>query len=352
MVDKLTSEERMKRFYQGESIDRVPFISSATMYSGKVMGLSSEEFYFNVEKSYEAQKWVGEMHCCDGGPCYDLPRGEILDFGGEFTFSENKTVELPMVKKFPIENINGAIDYVMPSSEKWQFLNKKIEFIKYMRQKGDFTASISAGSPFTVVGSIIDTKLFVRWIRKEPEIIHKLLGQAVEYLLKSADIIINEFGIENCSVSSNYPFESNSLISSKTFEEFSLPYILDVHKKLREKGLTSFGIHLCGNQNKNLNYYRELNLPDRSFISVDEQNDLKTVSNILGSHHTYAGNVPSGKLVTGTHMEIYKYCEKIIGDMKYNEGGFILMPSCDLPINTSSLNLYAMLKATRDFGKY
>ena len=72
-LDRLTSEERMKRFYSGEKIDRVPFISSATMYAGNLMGLSSDEFYFDVEKSYNAQKWVIDMHCCDGSPCLDIP---------------------------------------------------------------------------------------------------------------------------------------------------------------------------------------------------------------------------------------------------------------------------------------
>ena len=38
--------------------------------------------------------------------------------------------------------------------------------------------------------------------------------------------------------------------------------------------------------------------------------------------------------------------------MKYNEGGFILMPSCDLPINTKPENLKAMLQAARVYGKY
>ena len=38
--------------------------------------------------------------------------------------------------------------------------------------------------------------------------------------------------------------------------------------------------------------------------------------------------------------------------MKYNEGGFILMPSCDLPINTRTENLDAMLQAACDYGKY
>ena len=52
------------------------------------------------------------------------------------------------------------------------------------------------------------------------------------------------------------------------------------------------------------------------------------------------------------HQQQYWKCKEIIDDMKYTGRGFILQPSCDLPMNAKSINLYAMLKACRDFGNY
>ena len=46
------------------------------------------------------------------------------------------------------------------------------------------------------------------------------------------------------------------------------------------------------------------------------------------------------------------FAKEIIDDMKFTGRGFILQPSCDLPMNAKSINLYAMLKACRDFGNY
>ena len=57
-------------------------------------------------------------------------------------------------------------------------------------------------------------------------------------------------------------------------------------------------------------------------------------------------------LVEGTQEQVYQQSREIIEQMKYNEGGFILMPSCDLPINTKPENLGAMLQAACDFGRY
>lgn len=351
MMDQMTSAERMSRFYSGEKVDRVPFMSSATMYSGRMMGLTAGEFYFDAAKSYQAQKWVLEMHGCDGNPCYDVPNGEVIDLGGKLIFDSDGPVELPKVIH-PIQSLEDAEKYEVPDSSKWENLKKSIVFKKYARSQGQMGIGISAGSPFTMVGSMVEMGLLLRWIKKEPQMVHKLVKQAEQYLLDIADIVIAEFGVENCSVSSNYPFETNDLISRKTFETFSLPYILEIHEKLRAKGLKSFGIHLCGNQNQNLECYKELHLAEGSFISSDEKNSLKKVAEVLGVRNIYAGNVPTDLLVSGTPESVYRWSGELIQEMKYNEGGFILMPSCDLPTNAKSVNLYAMLKACRDFGTY
>lgn len=350
-IDKMSSMDRMNRFYQGKAIDRVPFMSSATMYAGKAMGLTSEEFYYDVVKSYEAQHRILEMQGCDGSPCYDLPNGEVLDFGGELMMNRKGLIELPKIKQ-PIRTLNEAIDFQLPEVRKGSFLNKRMEFIQYAISKGNTGVSISAGSPFTMVGSMVDVSLLLRWMKKEPEVVHKLLRQVVQYLLNTADVMSEKFGIENCSASANFPLENNDLISPQAFEIFSLPYIIEAYQKLKEKGIQKFSIHLCGNQNRNMEYFRELQLPERSFISSDEKNSLEKVAETLGKQYIYAGNVSSTLLVSGTPKQVYRCAGKIIEQMKYNEGGFILMPSCDLPINAKSINLYAMLKACRDFGCY
>lgn len=61
-----------------------------------------------------------------------------------------------------------------------------------------------------------------------------------------------------------------------------MPYILDIHDKLRKRGLKQFGIHLCGNQMHNLECYNELKLEKGSIISSDEKNPLK-------KYHRYWG---------------------------------------------------------------
>ena len=351
-MNSLSSEERMQRFYSGEKIDRVPMLSCATMYAGWQKGLTSEEFYFDVEKAFQAQQDVCEEKGFDDSPCYDLPHGEMLDLGGELYIPQEEKVSLPLVKSFRIQSLEEAWKYELPPMDQRKFTKLRIAFLKYAETKGQMGVSISAGSPFTMVGSMVDTGLLMRWLAKEPDVVRHLLDIAVQYLSETADILIQEFGIERCSVSSNYPFESNHLISPKVFKKYAYPAMMEIHEELRGKGLSDFGIHLCGNHSKNLDFFKDLNLSSGSFISSDEENSLEKVAEVLGKEHIYAGNVSTKLLVEGTKEQVYSQSKEVIEQMKYNEGGFILMPSCDLPINTRPENLDAMLQAACDYGKY
>ncbi len=348
----LTSGQRMARFYRGEKIDRVPMLSCATMYAGWQKGLSSEEFYFDVKKAFHAQKEIAWENGYDDVPCYDLPHGEILDLGGELAIPETGRVGLPMVKRFAVNSAEDALAYELPPMEKRRFTRLRIAFLRYAKSQGQNGVTISAGSPFTMVGSMVETGLLMRWLIKEPELVRRLLRKAVQYLSETADLFIQEFGLENCSVSSNYPFESNPLISPRNFERFAYPAMMEIHEEMRKKGLQNFGLHLCGNHVKTMAYFKDLNLAPGSFISLDEENPLTETAKALGEEMIYAGNISTKLLVGGTPEQVYRQSERAIREMKYHKGGFILMPSCDLPINAKPENLKAMLDAACEVGKY
>ena len=155
----MDSKTRMNNLYTGKAIDRVPFIASATMFAGRLENLTSEEFYFDVEKSFLAQEKIIKEIGCDGSPCYDLPNGEVLDLGGSLNINKIGSVELPKVDH-PIKSIEDALKYELPDIKKGLFLKKRIEFANYAATKGQKSCSISAGSPFTMVGSM--EKLIVK----------------------------------------------------------------------------------------------------------------------------------------------------------------------------------------------
>ncbi len=348
MLDKMCSAERMDRFYKGERTDRVPVLSCASLYAGKQKNISAKEFYFDAEKSYWAQKEIYDREGYDDLPCYDFPSGEILDFGGSLYVPDEGALTLPIVRRFPITTLQEAESFTVPKVEEGLYTVYRKSFLDYAKARGQSGVSINVGSPFTMLGTIIEVGMLLRWLVKEPALIRELLDKMVEYLDRRADYLIATYGVENCSVSSNYPLETGDLISAKMFEKFSLPSMLDIHERMKRKGIKSFGIHLCGNQKKHLAYFKELHLQNRSFISADEQNDLQEVARVLGRDNIYAGNISSRLFTEGSPEQVYQASRKIVEDMQTNPGGFVLMPSCDLPMNAKTKNLRAMLQAARD----
>ena len=129
-----------------------------------------------------------------------------------------------------------------------------------------------------------------------------------------------------------------------------------VLKKIKEiykqKGIDSFGIHICGIQNANLPLYKQLNLPTGSYISVDEGTDIYKASAILGKDKIYAGNVPTKYFLMNTTDLVLEYSKELLSKMKHNEGGFILTASCSLPLNARPENVDAMVWAAEKYGKY
>ncbi|WP_293395674.1 uroporphyrinogen decarboxylase family protein [Peptoclostridium sp.] len=350
-MDRMTSAERMKSLAENKALDRVPFISLATMYAGNIAGLSSAEFFLNPRASYDAQKLSAELHVCDGSPGFDLPGWMGLDFGAEVSFSNGIGIKMPKFVKMPVENIEDVSNLKIPDFNKASGFIKRLEFYRISRSN-NLPASIPAGSPLEVIAHLVEPPKLMRWLYKSPETVHHLLRLSTDYLLGIADYYINEFGAENCSAFSAYPIESNTVISAKLFEKFSFPYIVEIHTHLKARGIKNFGIHLCGNHLRNLNYFLDLSLPDRSFISVSEEMCIEHVAKAFGDNYIIGGNVPTPLLISGDSSDVFNVSREIIEKMKYHGGGFILMPSCDLPPQTPPLNLYAMLKAARMFGSY
>lgn len=337
----------MKRLFKGDKIDRIPIIPSASLYAGNLAGIAPKEFFSDHKKSFEVQKLAAEMFGYDENPGFNLPGYIAWDFGGELHISNKSPIMEPKIIKYPVNNEEDLNNLSLPDLDKAPGFQNRLNFHRLLREN-NLSVSIFAGSPLEVVGNIVDINIFMRWFYKKPKIIHELLKLGVNYILKSADYYINEFGTENCTAFSAYPLESNDIISEQVFEKFCFPYIRDVFEKLTQKGIKNFGIHLCGNHKLNLKYFNELPLPDRSLISVSEKIDVELAGQVFGKRHIIGGNIPTKLLINGTAQEVYNESVNLIGKMKDYKGRFILMPSCDLPPNTPPLNVYAMVKAVKE----
>ncbi|MDI6913147.1 MAG: uroporphyrinogen decarboxylase family protein [Desulfitobacteriaceae bacterium] len=351
-LDRLTPSERVKALVAKKGLDRVPVNPSASIYTAGIYGMSSKEYYLEPEKALQAQLWAVELHQSDANPSYNIPDWSGWDFGGELKIPTTPRISLPHITKRAVENAKDLETLKIPDINTAPAASRILQFARLCRAKG-FPVSVPGGSPFGIAESIVGTELLMRWLYKEPELVHRALRLATDYLLKIADRFVDEFGTENCSAFCTYPMESHAMISPKMFEKFSLIYVKEIHEKFISKGIKKWVIHLCGDHTQNLPFWlHEIKLAPRTIFTIGHEMDIEYTAKSIGEEHIIGGNIPTTLLQQGTPNEVFATSRELIQKMKGHPGGFILMPACAMPPLTPPTNVYAMVKAARVFGRY
>lgn len=348
---KLTSQERVRRCFSGEPIDRMPFYSFSILPSAGLAGLSSEAFYLDPKKSFEAQTHTLRMFHCDSSPGFDFPGWHAWDLGNEIEFSKKQDFDLPIVVSRAITSVEEALRFEFKDPWKGTAFQKRIEFYDIAVNNG-LSASLPASSPSEILAYLMEPTLLLRWYFKEKKAVSLLLDRATDHIIRMIDIYLDRYGLERCSAYTSYPFESNGLISPKTFETLLFPFISKIHAHLTDRGIGARSIHFCGDHTRNLEIFHRLDLPEGSYLHADDKTDLDRIDGLFGSGYVLSGNVPTTLFTSGTYDEVVRYCEKLIAKYKDRNGGFILAPACDLPPNAIPLNILAMYDAVEAFGTY
>lgn len=345
---ELKSEDRMNRLISGLNIDRVPVIPHMEAFAGKICNMGTKEYYLNPKSAYYAQTWSEEIFGYDGGVGYSIPYGYTQEFGGTIEYLESPKLSYPKILKKPVNSCEDVEKLKIPDIKTSYVGSRVVEFNKLAHKNGK-NITITAGSPMNIAHCIAGTELLMRWIIKEPDLVHRIMRLCTDYILENAKEHIKLFGEKNIGAGMACPIECNDIMSPKSFEKFSLPYLKEIYEKFDEMGIKIGGIHLCGNHNKNINYFKyDLNLKPRTLITVGSEFNMRELGKLLGEDFIIGGNLKNSLLQNGRPQEVYKEAFDMINTMKYNPGGYVLTPDCTLSYLTPTANLYAMIKASKD----
>lgn len=350
--DRLTAKERMKAIKLKKRPDRVPVIPHMEVYAARICNMSARDYYLNPEMAFEAQRWAKDLHQHDGGIGYGIPEKYAWDFGGEIEFPTSTNKFFPRVIKRPITCAADIEKLKVPSIDNAPGASRNLQHARMCFEQG-MGVGVSAGSPMSVVHCLTGSDLLMRWLIKEPELVHRLLRIATDYLISTAERYVEEFGAGNVKAGCSCPMECHAIMSPKTFEKYSLIYIKEIFDKFAHMGINIKTVHLCGNHTKNLSYWKdEIKVHPRTLFTVGYEMDIEHLAKELGEEHMVGGNLRNSILQTGSPREVYEEAGKIVEKMKYTPGGFILTPDCNLSPITPAANVHAMIQAARDFGKY
>jgi uroporphyrinogen decarboxylase len=351
----MTDRQRVEALLNHQKPDRVPIWPFASHgFAVLYNNLSITDAYTNPEACYYAQRKT----CQDFGwvffPLMIYASLGAWEFGGEIKMPSGDYDQAPMVTRYPIEKEEDVYNLKWPGPDSG-FFPIAMKFTMLARQEQldnePFNTSIMAGGGFNMACSIVGVERFFKWMIKKPELIHDLLQSLDDWENKMLPVQSSMLGTDGVLSFTGGATTSNQLISPKQFEEFALPSLKRGQEKMRALGYKTTFCHICGEQNRNLHYWAQIDFGDPGIISIGHEITLETAAQYF-PHDIIYGNLDPSIVQTGTPDEVYEATRDVVEQGKKIEGGYIFSTGCDLPPRSPVENVRMMNKAVDDYGWY
>ncbi len=254
---------------------------------------------------------------------------------------------------------NGAPEIISLLVEKEEDIDKlditkalqspKVQWLKEVakgvvkRNKGKRSIFVSGRAPFTLAGQIYGLENLSKALYKNKALVEKLLNFTTDLSVAYYEEMLKLEGIDGIFIAD--PSASGDVVSSKHFEAVVVPYITRVIERL--KGYQKLSVlHICGNITDRLHLLPQTGI---QVISLDSKVDLGKAKEILDGKIGIAGNVnPVSVLEDQQPDGVYEVTTDCLNHAAY-DGGFLLLPGCDISAKVSEQNVKAMVEAAHQW---
>lgn len=207
----------------------------------------------------------------------------------------------------------------------------------------EYIVSMTAWGPFTLAARLVGEELMMKATFKKPAFVERVVDFTTDLLIHLYEPLVKDGTLEVISLAD--PTASGDLISKKQFERFALPYLKRFTDWARSKNVHTL-VHICGNTTDRLDLFP---LTGASCISLDHKTDIAKAKEILSGKICFAGNVdPVKVMLQGTVQDVESHCRRII-ETAGTDGGFVLMPGCDIPPTVPYENIERFIDVARQW---
>jgi uroporphyrinogen decarboxylase len=206
--------------------------------------------------------------------------------------------------------------------------------------------SLTTAGPFTTAASIRGTDQFLRDLRRDPQLVHRLLRFSLDSILPFAREAIRR----GARIGLAEPVASGTLISAAQFRLFAKPYLTELIAELTRMAGAPPSLHICGNSAK---IWHDMADTGASVLSLDDEVDLGEARRTVGDRVALLGNIcPTATMVMGTPETVRENVRRCLKGGIGTPKGYILGLGCALPINTPAKNIHALMDAAREYGRW
>ncbi len=343
--DEMTPKERMTAFATGKEIDRIPCSPFMGETACHLIGITVSQYRHSAKLMAEVEIVTSKMFGHDGagvGPGF-LALAEAM--GTTLKYPEDN---IPFVAEPFLKNWSD-FDKLSPADPyKNGKLPMYLEALAMIKEKigDDVPVGSGVGGPFTTAALVRGTENFLKDLRRNPEMVHRLLQLVTESTLHYIDAVC-ELG---CSVSIADPTASGTLISVKQFQEFAKPYLKILSDRIIERSGNGPMLHICGDSTP---LWSDMADTGASTLSLDNIVDLATAKKEVGHRVCLMGNVkPVETLMKGSHEQIEDEVRNCLRKAYNSPKGYILASGCQIPLGTPPENITCFMNAARQYGRY
>jgi uroporphyrinogen decarboxylase len=352
----MTNRQRFEALLRREKPDRVPILPISLGFSAIYIGGTINQAYTNAQVYID-----GLRKCCEDFDWIFYPLGAPVttlssEFGGEMKWPDSEYTQAPMVTRFPVNTPEDVDNLKMPDIKTAGTGPKRMEYSQLSsKEKNDnclYNVMLWLGGPFTSVGNMSSVEKMSKWMIKKPEVVHKMMRLSIDYYIELSKYWKETFGVETTLPFYGEPTAANQVISPKQFEEFVLPYLIELHKAVLNMGYSRIFVHVCGEQNANLHLWSQIPCGDPGIMSFGHEVELEKAAEYFPDE-VIMGNIEPAIILTGTPKEVYDITADLVKrGKKLPAAGFIFSPGCELPPKAPVENVKAMTQAVNDFGWY
>lgn len=319
-------KEVILKAFEGGKPSRLPVtLFGAGMWSIKGWGTSFEALSRDADKmTAMLVDMSSKLNCDVVYPGSGYNNFHISSLGGKIKWRE---VGAPDLENHFVSSEEDLAKLTIADLDKDEVINTVKKSLRQTKAKiGDtYVVTMTAWGPFTLGARMVGEESMMKATFKKPAFVEKVVNFATDVLIHLYEPIVADKTLEVISLAD--PTASGDLISRKQFEKFAVPALKKFTDWARSKGVHTL-VHICGNTTDRLDLFP---LTGASCISLDHKTDIAKAKEVLHGKMCFGGNVDPVKIMlNGTVQDVESACKDIIAKAG-TDGGFVLMPGCDIP---------------------
>ncbi len=336
----MTPREAIRKAFAGEKPDRVPVaLIGGGMWSAAHAGTTLQDLTRDPRGMSDMLVVMAERLQSDivyAGSGY--PNLAAAAFGGRVKYRDVGAVDLdgPVVTS---DEALAQLDISRIDRDPIIQCIRRAFALTRARIGEEYVVSLTAWGPFTLGARMVGEENLIRAVLKKPAYVETVLAWATELLIHLFAPLVDDGGLEVITLGD--PTASGDLISRKQFERFALPCLQKFTAWAQSKGAMTL-VHICGNTTDRLDLFPRTGA---DCISLDHKTDMVKAKEVLHGRICFAGNIdPVRTLLQGSPEDVAAACETVI-ETAGADGGFVLMPGCDIPPTVPLGNIEAFVQS-------